>query len=246
MELEPAAKNRRAEPKKVSSFEAFKEWTETAHNESELVRFQKYYGVKKLLKAGLEEVYVDAPVRFLPDDLRRLIDACGVGRNKFVTVLCSARAREDNLLELLELLEQSSNVEAIWIYPLLSTNRETYRKAKLQNRRKVKVEMAILDRLEEFFEGALEVLDLLESSARIRMLFAMWDSPKDKRFFRELVNPKLLYENLEILQRMNLIQEVSSGVYGLSERGENMMREYLYFLDKLRRAVRDLQPSLKF
>jgi hypothetical protein len=243
MELEPSAKNRRAEPQKISSFEAFKEWAGTERNESELLTFQKYYGVRELLKAGIEEVYVDAPVRFLPDDLKRFVDACGVGRKKFITVLCSAGVGIERSKELLDLLEQSSNVEAIWIYPLLSTNREAYRKAGFQERRKVKVEGAILDRLEEFFEGALEALDLFESSARMRMLFAMWDSPKDKRFFRELVNPKLLYENLEILQRMNLIQEVSTGVYGLSECGENLMREYLYFLDKLRRTIRDLQQT---
>jgi len=241
MELEPTAKQKRAEPEHISSYEAFKEWVGASMQESELHRFQKYHGAKELMEAGLQEVYVNAAVRFLPDGLRRFIDACGFSEDRFITVLCEAGASEDISLELLGLLGQSSNVEAIWIYPLFDSDRVAYRRAtKPQSRKKVKIERGTLEHLEDFFEGALEALELFESEARMRMLFAMWESPRDKRFFRELVNPKLLYENLEILQRTRLIREVSKGVYGLSGHGESLMQEYLFFLDKIRRAMRDL------
>jgi hypothetical protein len=67
------------------------------------------------------------------------------------------------------------------------------------------------------------------------------ETPRDKKFLREIINPKLLYENLTTLQRMHLIEEVSSGVYGLSGNGENLMREYVLFLDKIRRTMMEFQ-----
>jgi hypothetical protein len=238
MELGPSA--RRADPELVSSYQAFQEWLENSVQESELHRFQKYNAIKKLLKSGLNEVYVNPPVIFLPNSLERRIDACGFGDDKFTTVLCEAGVGKDAFFELLELLGESTNVESVWVYPLFDSKRGVYRKSlQSQSRGKLMIEMGTLEHLEDFLEGALEILDLFESEARRTMLLAMLDSPRDKRFFRELVNPKLLYENLATLQRIRLVEKVSGGFYGLSRHGENLMREYLLFLDRIRRVVKE-------
>jgi hypothetical protein len=240
MELESKAK--RAEPEHISSYQSFKEWLTSSIHEPELRLLQQYHAATELLKSGMQEVYVNAPVRFLPDGLKRLIDACGLGDDKFTTILCEAGGGDDATLELLELLGQSSNVEEIWVYPLFDNRREAYRRAtKPQSRKKIKIEKGTLEHLEDFFEGALEALDMFESEARMRMLFAMLETPRDKRFLRELVNPKLLYENLTTLQRMHLVEETSGGIYALSGQGENLMHEYLLFLDRIRRSMRDFR-----
>jgi hypothetical protein len=240
MQIEPKAK--KAEPENVISYQAFKDWVETSIREPELQLLQKYHATKELAKNGLLEVYVNAPVRFLPEGLARLIDVCGSIGDKFTTILCEAGTVEEVSLELLDLLSQASNVESIWVYPLCDSRREVFRRAaRLQSKKKVKVERGALEHLEDFFEGALETLDLFESQARMMMLFAMMETPREKKFLREIINPKLLYENLTTLQRMHLIEEVSSGVYGLSGNGENLMREYVLFLDKIRRTMMEFQ-----
>lgn len=240
MELESRAK--RAEPEHISSYQNFKEWLTSSIHEPELRLLQQYHAATELLKSGMQEVYVNAPVRFLPNDLKRFIDACGMGDDKFTTILCEAGAGDDASHELLELLGQSSNVEEIWVYPLFDKSRETYKRAsKPQSRKKIRIEKGTLEHLEDFFEGALEALDLFESEARMRMLFAMLENPRDKRFLREIVNPKLLYENLTTLRRMNLVEETSRGIFALSDQGENLMHEYLLFLDRIRRSMRDLR-----
>jgi predicted transcriptional regulator len=75
------------------------------------------------------------------------------------------------------------------------------------------------------------------------MLFAMLESPREKRYLREFINPKLLYENLDLLRRMNLIEEVSEQVYGLSKQGEILMQEYLHFLDRIRRSINNFEEE---
>ncbi|MEM2942078.1 MAG: hypothetical protein QXT81_01495 [Candidatus Bathyarchaeia archaeon] len=239
MELE--SKVRKAEPEHVSSYQDFKEWLKGSAHESELRLLQQYHAATRLLKQGMQEVYINTPVRFLPDGLKRFVDACGLGDDKFTTILCEAGVADDSL-ELLELLGRSSNVEEIWVYPLFDRGLEILKRAaEPHSRRKIRFEKGTLEHLEDFFEGALEALDLFESEARMRMLFAMLESPRDKRFLREIVNPKLLYENLATLQRMRLIEEVSRGTFALSIHGERLMHEYLLFLDRVRRSIRDLK-----
>jgi len=91
--------------------------------------------------------------------------------------------------------------------------------------------------LEEMFEEALELLDIFESSTRRKMLLSMYRGPCNKSYFRSLINPKLVYENLEILQERELIEELSDGTFDLTEIGKRLLREYLQFLQNLRRTI---------
>jgi len=91
--------------------------------------------------------------------------------------------------------------------------------------------------LEEVFEEALELLDIFESSTRTRMLLSMYKGPCNKSYFRSLINPKLVYENLEILQERELVEELSDGTFDLTEIGKRLLREYLQFLQNLRRTI---------
>lgn len=91
--------------------------------------------------------------------------------------------------------------------------------------------------LEEMFEKAFELLDVFESSARRKMLLSMYSEPCNKSHLRRLVNPKLVYENLAMLQERMLIEELSDGRFDLTEMGKRILRQYLQFLEDLRRTM---------
>lgn len=91
--------------------------------------------------------------------------------------------------------------------------------------------------LEEMFEEALELLDVFESATRLKMLLTMCRGPCNKSHLRSLINPKLVYENLAILQERELIEEHSDGNFDLTEVGKKILREYLQFLQNLRRTL---------
>jgi predicted transcriptional regulator len=91
--------------------------------------------------------------------------------------------------------------------------------------------------LEEMFEDALELLDIFESSTRRKMLLLMYRGPCNKSYLRSHINPKLVYENLEMLREREIIEEVSEGTFDLTEIGKRLLREYLQFLQSLRRTI---------
>ena len=95
--------------------------------------------------------------------------------------------------------------------------------------------------LVEMFEETFELLDVFESSARLKMLFSMYREPCNKSDLRRLVNPKLVYENLTILQERMLIEELSDGRFDLTEMGKRILRQYLQFLENLRRTMWEIQ-----
>ena len=242
MQLGSTAK--KAESRHINSYQAFKEWINNASEESELERFQKYHGIIDLFNSGINQVYVNAQVRFLPDELGAVLDICGLDDQKFTAVICEAGIDQESFLELFELLNRSSNIEEIWVYPLNEHSRRIYKRAvKPQSRNRVKIGRGTIDHLDEFLKDTLETIDLFESRARRMMLFSMLESPREKRYLREFINPKLLYENLDLLRRMNLIEEVSEQVYGLSKQGEILMQEYLHFLDRIRRSINNFEEE---
>jgi len=91
--------------------------------------------------------------------------------------------------------------------------------------------------LEEMFEEAFELLDVFESTTRLKMLLSMYKEPCDKSYLRRLVNPKLVYENLAMLQEQMLIEELSDGKFDLTEMGKRILRQYLQFLENLRKTM---------
>ncbi len=243
MQLGSTAK--KAEPNHVNSYQTFREWIDNASEESELERFQKYHGIIDLFNSGINQVYVNAQVRFLPDELEAILDIIGLDGEKFTAVICEAGIVQDSFLQLFELLNRSSNIEEIWVYPLNEHSRRTYKRAvKPQSKNRVKIERGTIDNLDEFLKDTLQTIDLFESRARRMMLFAMLESPREKRYLREFINPKLLYENLNLLRRMNLIEEVSDQVYGLSKQGEILMQEYLHFLDRIRKSINSFEEEI--
>jgi predicted transcriptional regulator len=91
--------------------------------------------------------------------------------------------------------------------------------------------------LEEMFNKAFELLDVFESSARLEMLLTMYREPCNKSHLRRLVNPKLVYENLAMLQERSLIEELSDGRFDLTEMGKRILRQYMQFLENLRKTM---------
>lgn len=65
----------------------------------------------------------------------------------------------------------------------------------------------------------------------------MYKEPCNKSHLRRLVNPKLVYENLALLQERMIIEELSDGRFDLTEMGKRILRQYLEFLENLERIM---------
>jgi len=91
--------------------------------------------------------------------------------------------------------------------------------------------------IESMFEEAFKLLDVFESSTRVKMLLSLYREPCNKSHLRRLVNPKLVYENLAMLQERMLIEELTDGRFDLTEMGKRILRQYLHFLENLRKEM---------
>ena len=91
--------------------------------------------------------------------------------------------------------------------------------------------------LEEMLEKTFVLLDVFESSTRLKMMMSMYKEPCNKSHLRRLVNPKLVYENLALLQERMIIEELSDGRFDLTEMGKRILRQYLEFLENLEKIM---------
>jgi len=91
--------------------------------------------------------------------------------------------------------------------------------------------------LEEMFNEAFKLLDLFQSTARMKMLLMMSRGPVDTTVMRKTVNPKLVYENISLMKEKKLIEEVDERGFNLTEIGKRVLMEYLQFLENLERTM---------
>jgi predicted transcriptional regulator len=80
-------------------------------------------------------------------------------------------------------------------------------------------------------------MDVLTNETRVKMLLPLLEQPQGKRHFREDINPKLIYENVPLLQTHKLIDELSDDLYGLTTMGKMILGEYLAFVEKVRHLL---------
>ncbi len=69
------------------------------------------------------------------------------------------------------------------------------------------------------------------------MLAPLFMKTAAKREYRAMINPKLVYENLSVLQHAGLVDEVQDGTYDLSELGKTVVADFIAFLEKTRRTL---------
>lgn len=112
----------------------------------------------------------------------------------------------------------------------------TLEKAKYRRNRHIELPSSFAE-LEEMFEKTFDLLDVFESSTRLKMMLSMYKEPCNKSHLRRLVNPKLVYENLALLQERMIIEELSDGRFDLTEMGKRILRQYLEFLENLERIM---------
>jgi predicted transcriptional regulator len=93
------------------------------------------------------------------------------------------------------------------------------------------------DQLEEMFDEAFKLLDVFQSTARMRMLLMMSRGPVDTASMRRTINPKLVYENITLMREKRLIEEVEEGGFNLTETGRRILEEYIEFLESLQKSI---------
>ncbi len=90
--------------------------------------------------------------------------------------------------------------------------------------------------LEDSFNEAFELIETFQSTARMKMLMMMSQGPVDIALMRKRVNPKLVYENISLMQERRLIEEVE-GSFNLTAVGKRILMEYFHFLENLQKTV---------
>ena len=93
--------------------------------------------------------------------------------------------------------------------------------------------------LAEEFNEAFKLLDVFQSTARMKMLLMMSRGPVDTTSMRKAVNLKLVCENISLMLEKNLIEEVEDRGFNLTEVGRRILTEYLHFLESLEKAMRE-------
>jgi predicted transcriptional regulator len=91
--------------------------------------------------------------------------------------------------------------------------------------------------LVEEFNEAFELLEIFQSTARMKMMLMMSRGPTDTTSMRKTVNPKLVYENIALMRDKKLIEEVEDRAFNLTEVGRKILAEYLHFLESLEKAM---------
>ena len=78
--------------------------------------------------------------------------------------------------------------------------------------------------LEQMFNEAFELLEMFQSTARMKMLLMMSEGPVNASSMRKTINPKLVYENISLMQKKKLIEELEEG-FNLTEIGRKILAE---------------------
>jgi predicted transcriptional regulator len=96
------------------------------------------------------------------------------------------------------------------------------------------------DELEKDLNEVIEMLNIIHNRTRRTMLLSLYQQPREVSFFRENdINPKLIYENLKLFRRSNIIKEASEGTYELTEIGKRIFQDYLDFLEKMKKLLEE-------
>jgi len=243
LEVLPASKKRRVLPLHMLDYEAFRENFRTGEDESELHLLEKFHAARNLSKIADVDTFVDA-VLFDPGrHARRLTaDLVGVKEEGLTAVFCETKPPGEALMRDLEMVDESENSKAVVVYPFKISAESI--EAKFHNA--VETGKFVIEHLnwrdrglERAFREVLELMDVLTNETRVKMLLPLLEQPQGKKHFREEINPKLIYENVPLLQTHKLIDELSDDLYGLTTMGKTILCEYLAFVEKVRHLLEE-------
>jgi hypothetical protein len=231
----------------VVNYTAFRGDFHTNEDESELHLLEKFHAARSLSRDGDVDTFID-PVLYDPErhSYRVTADLAGVEEDNLTAVFCETQPPSESLISDLELVEDAENSKALVVYPFKVDSGAIDSKFRSAvNSGKLTIEhLNWSDRsLERAFREALELMDLLCNETRVKMLLPLLQRPQGKRHFREEINPKLIYENVPLLRTHKLINELSDDLYDLTPIGKTILCEYLAFVEKVRRLLREEEKS---
>lgn len=231
----------------VVNYTAFRDDFHTKEDESELHLLEKFHAARSLSQDGDVDTFID-PVLYNPErhSYRVTADLAGVEEGNLTAVFCETQPPGESLIKDLEMIEDAENSKVVVVYPFKVDSGlidSKFRDA--VNTGKLMIEhLNWSDRsLERAFREAVELMDLLCNETRVKMLLPLLQRPQGKRYFREEINPKLIYENVPLLRTHKLIDELSDDLYDLTPIGKTILCEYLAFVEKVRNLLREDQKD---
>lgn len=231
----------------VVNYTAFRDDFHTKDDESELHLLEKFHAARFLSQDGDVDTFID-PVLYDPErhSHRVTADLAGVEEGNLTAVFCETQPPGESLMKDLELINEADNSKALVVCPFKVDSGaidEKFRDA-VGNGKFMIEHLNWSDRsLERAFREALELMDLLCNETRVKMLLPLLQRPQGKRYFREEINPKLIYENVPLLRTHKLIDELSDDLYDLTPIGKTILCEYLAFVEKVRNLLREDQKD---
>jgi len=240
--LDPS-RTARVLPLHVLDYTSFRDTFASAQDETELHMLEKFHAARSMIQRGLQNTFVSARLRTIPETGHTLnVDVCGTEDGDLNLVFCETGPADERLFQSLEFVEDADNANATLIFPSRIDTREiadrfpeALQSGKLEIQRLPWRERAV----DRTFREALEVMDQLVNETRLRMLVPLLEGPHAKRHYRAEINPKLVYENLTSLMSHRLIDELEDDTYGLTPVGKQIFCEYMAFLERVRRVLKE-------
>jgi hypothetical protein len=208
---------------------------------NELQVFEKFHAARMLVATGFD-TFLNAQVVSERDDKPIKVDAAAVDpqTGNITLVFCESSTPSESLWPALQFVTKSNNANVI----VLSSEglaEETLRTQVPGALETGKVSLETIgwfeDNLENTLQETLHMLELLVNETRIRMLAPLFQKSTAKKEYRERINPKLVYSNLNSLSEAGLVDEPLQGTYQLSQFGKTMLGEFITFLEKTRRIL---------
>ena len=113
-----SARTARVLPVHILDYMAFRDAFGSETDENELHMLEKFHAARSMIQRGLQNTFVSATLRTIPETKRRLnVDVCGIDRDNVNLVFCETGPVSENLFQSLELVRDAENANATLLFP---------------------------------------------------------------------------------------------------------------------------------
>ena len=229
----------------ILNYRLFKEEL-SERGESELRFLEKFYATRLLIERGCNKIYVNATLATSsPTDKRNgvKVDVCGIHDTGVTLAFCETTQPTFTLRNKLNWLAASKEVQILLLYPFTidASTILDYLPPETAGRCSIEQVPWLDDTLENAFQEAMDVINLLCNETRVKMLLPLLKQSRRKREYRVRINPKLVYENIANLMEHNVLHELSSNEYTLTPIGKQILGEYLTFMQRIKKTLREFE-----
>jgi hypothetical protein len=229
----------------ILDYHLFKEEL-SERGESELLFLEKFYAARLLIERGCNKIYVNATLanQSQADERNGVkVDVCGVHDDGITLAFCETTQPTITLYNKLNRLVARNDMQILLLYPFTvnASNILDYLPPETAYRCSIEQVPWLDDNLENAFQEAMDVINLLCNETRVKMLLPLLKQTKKKREYRIRINPKLVYENIANLMEHNVLHELSSDEYTLTPIGKQILGEYLTFMQRIKKTLREFE-----